>query len=133
MTNEKTKEAATTIEAILPPEIKVSPKPKREKKSVNKASSIQIVTLRPLKKVWVGYTDLKTMRRAAKVIEDDIDFDTSSTSWILVAGHNTISFVIDGEANIPKKRDKNYFLIKEGAVKEISKEEFQSLNKSTVW
>ena len=133
MTNEKTKEAATTIEAILPPEIKVSPKPKREKKSVNKASSIQIVTLRPLKKVWVGYTDLKTMRRAAKVIEDDIDFDTSSTSWILVAGHNTISFVIDGEARMPKKRDKNYFLIKEGAVKEISKEEFQNLNKSTVW
>jgi len=133
MTNEKTKEAATTIEAILPPEPKVNPKQKRKKKSVNKASPIQIVTLRPLKKVWVGYTDLTTMKRAAKVIEDDIDFDTSSTSWILVAGHNTISFVIDGKANIPKKRDKNYFLIKEGAVKEISKEEFQKLNKSTVW
>jgi hypothetical protein len=73
------------------------------------------------------------MKRAAKVIEEDIDFDTSSGSWILVAGHNAIDFVIKGKTITPKKREKNYFLIKNGKVKDISQEEFQKLNKSTVW
>ena len=129
MAREKTEEAVTVIEEILPLPIKA----KTEKKSKKKSNTIQIVTLHPTKKVWVGYTDLGTMKRAAKVIEEDIDFDTSSTSWILVAGHNAIDFVIKGKATTPKKRDKNYFLIKNGKVKDISKEAFQKLNKSTVW
>ena len=129
MAKEKTEEAVTVIEEILPLPIKAQ----AAKKSKKKSNTIQIVTLHPSKKVWVGYTDLGTMKRAAKVIEEDIDFDTSSTSWILVAGHNAIDFVIKGKATTPKKRDKNYFLIKNGKVKDISKEAFQKLNKSTVW
>ena len=133
MAQEKTEEAATAIEEVLPPQIKAKTAEKPARKTKKQSGKIQIVTLHPTKKVWVGYTDLGTMKRAAKVIEEDIDFDTSSTSWILVAGHNAINFVIKGKATTPKKRDKNYFLIKNGKVKDISKEEFQKLNKSTVW
>ncbi len=133
MAQEKTEEAATAMEEVLPPQIKTRSAKKPAKKTKKQSGKIQIVTLHPMKKVWVGYTDLGTMKRAAKVIEGDIDFDTSSTSWILVAGHNAINFVIKGKATTPKKRDKNYFLIKNGKVKDISKEEFQKLNKSTVW
>ncbi len=129
MTKKKTEEAGMVLKEILP----LSTKAQTEKKSKNKSNTIQIVTLHPTKKVWVGYTDLGTMKRAAKVIEEDIDFDTSSTSWILVAGHNAINFVVKGKTTTPKKRDKNYFLIKNGKIKDISKEEFQKLNKSTVW
>ena len=129
MSKKKTEEAGMALEEILP----LSTKAKTEKKSKNKSNTIQIVTIHPLKKVWVGYTDLGTMKRAAKVIEEDLDFDTSSTSWILVAGHNAIHFVVKDKTTTPKKRDKNYFLIKNGKIKDISKEEFQKLNKSTVW
>jgi len=107
---------------------------KTETKKISKKKlGKKIVVLHPSKKVWVGYTDLKTMKRAAKVIEDDIVFDTAESQWILVAGHNAITFLIGKRTVTPKKRDKNYFLIKKGKVKEISKEEFQQLNKSTVW
>ena len=109
------------------------PKPRKEKKVAKDSIGMGIVTLHPTKKVWVGYTDLSTMKRAAKVIEEDIDFDTSAGSWILVAGHNAINFVVKGKATTPEKRGKNYFLIKDGKVKDISQEEFQKLNKSTVW
>ena len=126
MQNEKKEETATSIETLLPPKIQEAAKAEKPKYS-------QVVTLHPAKKVWVGYTDLGTMKRAAKVIKEDIDFDTSDTSWILVAGHSTIDFIIKGKKITPKKRDKNYFLISKGKVKAISKEEFQKRNKSTVW
>ncbi len=133
MAQENTEEAVTAIEEVLPPQIKEKTVKKLPKKVKKTSGKIQIVTLHPLKKVWVGYTDLGTMKRAAKVIEEDLDFDTASTSWILVAGHNAIHFVVKGKTTTPKKRDKNYFLIKNGKIKDISKEEFQKLNKSTVW
>ena len=133
MVQEKAEEAVTSIEEVLPPQIKEEAVKSPIKKTKKKTGKIQIVTLHPMKKVWVGYTDLGTMKRAAKVIEEDLDFDTSSTSWILVAGHNAINFIVKGKTTTPKKRDKNYFLIKNGKIKDISKEEFQKLNKSTVW
>jgi len=101
----------------------------KEKRSKNKS----LVVLHPTKKIWVGYTDLTTMKRAARVIEEDIDFDTTESSWILVAGHNAFNFIIKGKTITPKKREKNYFLIEKGKAKAISQEEFQKLNKSKVW
>ena len=113
-------------------EVAAAQKQAEEKqKAVKKKKSV--VTLHPTKKVWIGYTELATMKRAAKVIEEDIDFDTTASDWILVAGHNAINFVIKGKHITPKKREKNYFLIKKGKVKAISQKEFQKLNKSTVW
>jgi hypothetical protein len=135
MVNETNADEIVSIEkkSVEQSEVASKPKPRKEKQAASSSIGMGIVTLHPTKKVWVGYTDLSTMKRAAKVIEEDIDFDTSSGSWILVAGHNAIDFVIKGKTITPKKREKNYFLIKNGKVKDISQEEFQKLNKSTVW
>ncbi len=130
MVNETNADEIVAIEETKP---KVEKKPKEKKKTEKKVNKKKVVTLHPTKKVWVGYTNLETMKRAAKVIEEDIDFDTGSGSWILVAGHNAFNFVIRGKTITPKKREKNYFLIKKGKVKSISQKEFQKLNKSTVW
>jgi len=93
----------------------------------------KVVVFHPLKKVWIGYTNLDTMKRETKVTEDDIEFDTAVGKWILVAGHGSIAFQINGEDIELEKKDKNYFLIKNGKVQSIEKEEFQKLNKSKVW
>ncbi|NKQ40858.1 MAG: hypothetical protein HF962_04730 [Sulfurovum sp.] len=98
-----------------------------------KTKQNSIVTLYPSKKVWVGYTNLSTMRRAAKVTDKELDFDTSESSWILVTGHSSVNFMVDEETVSPQGKGKSYFLIKDGGVKNISQEEFQKLNKSTVW
>jgi hypothetical protein len=135
MVNETNADEIVSIEkkSAEQSEVASNPKPRKEKQAASSSIGMGIVTLHPTKKVWVGYTDLSTMKRAAKVIEEDIDFDTSSGSWILVSGHNAIDFVIKGKATTPEKKGKNYFLIKDGKVKDISQEEFQKLNKSTVW
>ncbi len=122
-------EKKRVTETVVPTTQKVEKETQPVKKSIGKG----MVILHPLKKVWVGYTDLSTMKRAAKVIEGDIEFDTSVSRWILVAGHNAINFMIKGKVIAPKKREKNYFLIEDGKVKDITKETFQKLNKSTVW
>ena len=132
MANEvNTDEIVAITEATMPEEqANKQTTNQTEQKSV---AEEKVIVLHPLKKVWVGYTNLSTMKRVAKVIEEDVKFDTSVSSWILVAGHGAVSFVIEGQAITPKKRDKNYFLVKNGKVKNISKAEFQKLNKSTVW
>jgi len=135
LVNETNANEIVSIEKKTITKTKEASKPKVEKETqpVKKSTGKGIVILHPLKKVWVGYTDLTTMRRAAKVIEEDIEFDTSISRWILVAGHNSINFMIKGKVITPKKREKNYFLIENGKVKDITKETFQKLNKSTVW
>ncbi len=130
MVNETNADEIVAIEETKP---EVEAKPKEQKKTDKKVNQKKVVTLHPTKKVWVGYTNLKSMKRAAKVIEADIDFDTTSESWILVAGHNAFNFVIRGKTITPKKRSKNYFLIKNGKIKAIDQKKFQKLNKSTVW
>jgi len=109
----------------------VEPIKKQSKKELAKKK--KIVIFHPLKKVWIGYTNLDTMKREAKVAEGDIEFDTAAGKWILVAGHGSIVFQLNGEDIELEKKAKNYFLIKNGKVESIGKEEFQKLNKSKVW
>jgi len=100
----------------------------KETKAVSK-----VVVFSPQKKVWVGYTNLRTMKREAKVASKNIDFDTDGQSWILVTAHGGVLFEINSKVEDVSIRGKNYFLIKNGTVKSISKKEFQKLNKSKVW
>ena len=93
----------------------------------------KIVVFKPLKKVWVGYTNLSTMKREAKATKKNIEFDTDGQSWILVTAHGGVTFSIDGENKDVSVRGKNYFLIKDGEATSISHRRFQKLNKSKVW
>jgi len=108
------------------PVVEEKPKPKAKPKSSK-------VVFHPLKKVWIGYTNLKTMKRATEVTQSDISFDTSKGDWILVAAHRGMSFISGNKEIKTKKIAGNYFSIKKGKVKAITKEEFQKLNKSTAW
>jgi len=97
-----------------------------------KAAS-KVVLFKPLKKVWVGYTNLSTMKREAKATNKNIEFDTDGQSWILVTAHGGVIFSVDGEKKDVSVRGKNYFLIKDGEPTSISHKKFQKLNKSKVW
>ncbi len=91
-----------------------------------------LVVFHPRSKVWIGYTDLRTMKRTTKVTADDITFDTSKGDYILATGHGMVEF--KGK-NTLKLNDgsRHFFKIAQGEVREISHEEFQRLNKSKVW
>jgi len=108
------------------PEVAQKPKPK-PKKTISK------VVFHPLKKIWVGYTNLKTMKRKTEITKDSIDFDTSKGDWIIAAAHGAMNFTIDDKEVKVERMTGNYFLIKSGKISPISKSEFQKLNKSTAW
>ncbi|WP_292659124.1 hypothetical protein [Nitratifractor sp.] len=104
------------------------PKPAAKKTAVTDA----LVIFHPRSKVWVGYTDLRTMKRVAKVTNEDITFDTSKGDYILATGHGRVEF---RGKNSLKLADgsRHFFMIAQGGVREISHEAFQRLNKSKVW
>jgi hypothetical protein len=92
-----------------------------------------LVVMHPKAKIWVGYTNLRTMKRSAKVTTDDLTFDTARGDYILAVGHGQIDFKTrNGEKKLNDGK-RHFFMIAQGGVREISHEEFQRLNKSKVW
>jgi len=91
-----------------------------------------LVIFHPRSKVWYGYTDLRTMKRAAGVTAEDITFDTSKGDYILATGHGKVEFRGKNSLKL-KDGSRHFFMIAQGGVREISHEEFQRLNKSKVW
>ncbi|WP_456393869.1 hypothetical protein [Nitratifractor sp.] len=92
-----------------------------------------LVILHPRSKIWVGYTDLRTMKRTAKVTADDLSFDTAAGDYILAVGHGLIDFKTRNGIKKLNDGKRHFFMIAKGDVREISHEEFQRLNKSKVW
>ena len=114
---------------------KPKPKPKKEpKKEKTTRGKYKTITFHPRAKVWVGYTNLTTMKRAVATGADDITLDVSKDSYILATGHGRVEF-LSGNKELLKLGDgkKHFFKITKNGVKEISHEEFQKLNKSKVW
>ena len=92
-----------------------------------------LVIMHPRSKIWVGYTNLRTMKRTTKVTADDLSFDTAAGDYILAVGHGLIDFKTrKGEMKLNDGK-RHFFMIAKGEVREISHEEFQRLNKSKVW
>jgi len=108
----------------------VSPKPATEK---TRAVTDTLVIMHPRSKIWVGYTNLRNMKRTAKVTTEDVTFDTATGDYILAVGHGMIDFKTAGGEKKLNDGTRHFFMIAKGGVREISHEEFQRLNKSKVW
>lgn len=114
-------------------EAKQAPKPKAAK--APKASGSTLVLLHPRSKVWIGYTELRSMKRVATVTSREIPFDTATGDYIVAVGHGKLEFNGAGGKTLLKLADgkKHFFMVARGGVREISHEAFQRLNKSKVW
>jgi len=105
-----------------------------EKSASPAAAAKGAILFHPFKKIWVGYTNLRTMKRVAKVTAADLTFDTSQGDYILATGHGMVEFR-NADGTVLKLNDgqRHFFMIAKGGVREISHEAFQRLNKSKVW
>jgi len=125
------KEEQATAEAPAQ-EAAAEPAPATEE-AKQPAAAAGPVIFRPRAKIWVGYTNLRTMKRTAKVTTQEIPFDTAEGDYILATGHGLIDFkTAAGEKKLNDGK-RHFFMIAKGDVREISHEEFQRLNKSKVW
>ncbi len=86
----------------------------------------------PKYRVWLGYIDLETHKKQQKTFLDEFDLDADK-DYILAFGHGYITFDINGE----KREYKNYqdvrFSYINSELKEITLEEFKTLNKGDKW
>ena len=129
----KTGEGSAAAEASAEAEASLAPAAAPEgAERKQPAVTDTLVVFRPRSKVWIGYTDLRTMKRITKVTDEEITFDTSKGDYILAAGHGLVEF---RGKNTLKLNDgsRHFFKITEGEALEISHETFQRLNKSKVW
>ena len=137
LTQEKTAEAEREgVQAAKAPQEKQTqeaPAQAGEKTEAPAAVTDTLVVMHPRSKIWVGYTNLRNMKRTAKVTTGDITFDTATGDYILAVGHGQIDFkTANGEKRLNDGK-RHFFMIAKGDVREISHEEFQRLNKSKVW
>jgi len=108
---------------------------KPAKNSDTKKSTFKggVVVLHPKSKIWIGYTNLKSMKRAANVTTADVVFNTSKAEYIVATGHGKLKFTGKGVKIDMENGKKHFFKISKKGVEEISHELFQKLNQSKVW
>ena len=109
--------------------------PKNVKAFPTKAPDSGRIVLHPRSKVWIGYTELRSMKRVATVTSKEIPFDTAKGDYIVAVGHGKLEFDDTHGKTLLKLADgkKHFFMVARGGVREISHEAFQRLNKSKVW
>jgi len=126
------KTASTSNNTDITIDEEPAPEPPKKKKVEKKKYSV--ITFHPRSKVWLGYTNLSTMKRKVVTGSDDLKFDVSKDSYIVATGHGRVEF-LSKNRQILKLADgkKHFFKVSDKGVVEISHAEFQKLNKSKVW
>ncbi|WP_151899490.1 hypothetical protein [Sulfurimonas hydrogeniphila] len=114
--NKTLKDANTTQETAI-----------KKEKAVEK--SFKIIAR---SKVWMGYIDVATNKKYQKTFTGEFDLDPDK-EWLLIFGHGYIDVVTDTEKKEFNSKKTLRLLYKEGAVKELTFEEFKRLNRGSAW
>jgi hypothetical protein len=94
-----------------------------------KTDSLKIIAN---EKVWFGYIEFGTDQKKQTVFSDSFELDPTK-SWLLRFGHSHIEIELKGEKLNFKKGKNVQFLYQDGALKQLSMEEFKTFNKGQAW
>ncbi|MCI6989549.1 MAG: hypothetical protein MR902_08375 [Campylobacter sp.] len=86
----------------------------------------------PKANLWLGMIDMKTGKKSTLTTDKPIEIDLNSETLILT-GHGLIDTNSSGEISEFKNRNPLRFHIKDGAINEISYDEFLKLNHGKAW
>ncbi|BCX80114.1 hypothetical protein [Campylobacter sp. 19-13652] len=95
---------------------------------------VQTASLKTLKKVWVGIINLKTKSKKSYDAAAGREFviDLSQTQ-LIVAGNGGVNLITDGKKQSFNPSGAVRLLVKDGAIKQISYDEFVTLNGGKSW
>lgn len=103
---------------------------------VPQTQSVQPLSFKitPNTKVWLGYIDVSEQKKYQKTFSDELSLDPTK-EWLLAFGHGNIMVDINGVTTKFTTPRNIRFLYKNSELKEISIEEFKSLNNGNgnVW
>lgn len=86
----------------------------------------------PKSNLWIGMIDVKTGKKSTQTTDKPVEIDLNSETLILT-GHGLIDTNSSGEISEFKNRNPLRFHVKDGAVNEISYDEFLKLNHGKAW
>jgi len=95
--------------------------------SVNHKSFIE-----PHKKLWIGIIGLNTYKRTSYVGDGNYSIDPKNDQ-LITTGHGDFTMHFKGVSTQFSRMEPLDFLIKDGKLSQISKEEFKKLNRGTLW
>ncbi|MBE0495387.1 MAG: hypothetical protein IBX45_03135 [Campylobacterales bacterium] len=93
---------------------------------------VQEGTIIPNVNIWVGIVYLDTMKRASHLTSNAITLDFSREQ-IITTGHGNFTLVEEEERHAYTSQLPKRFHIKNNVLREISYQEFVTLNKGTAW
>ncbi|MBW6488516.1 hypothetical protein [Sulfurimonas sp.] len=86
----------------------------------------------PNTKVWLGYIDVAEQKRYQTTFSDELSLDPTK-EWLLAFGHGDIMIEVNGVTTKFATPRNIRFSYKNSELKEISFEEFKSLNNGNIW
>ncbi|QOG12325.1 hypothetical protein [Arcobacter sp. FWKO B] len=105
---------------------------KEEQKVSVVAQSIQKITITPTRQIWLGVIYLDDYSKREYLTSSEIGLDTSRNQLIL-AGHGHLKVTIDGNDTTSSDDNRIRFLLQDGELKMIKRQDFRDLNKGKDW
>ncbi|MEA3227825.1 MAG: hypothetical protein U9P38_02010 [Campylobacterota bacterium] len=106
---------------------------KREPKVVKKEKIVDpSLLIIPNTKVWVGYINITKNRRYQKIISEEFSLDPKY-EWLMILGHSNLSFKLNGKKVVYKNRKSLRLSYKDNKLKEVTLEEFKTINRGKKW
>jgi hypothetical protein len=105
---------------------------------VNKSEVIPVnasgkeLTIRPIYKVWYGMINMATGERIQNITAEPILIDTSK-NWLIFLGHGRLEIDASSEKTVLKEKETVRFLLENGVLKQITKDEFIARNGGKNW
>lgn len=91
-----------------------------------------VLSIKPSSKVWVGMMDLATGAKTQKVTKEPILIDTAK-NWLFIFGHGRLEIVTPSGSKMLKERNAVWFSYENGALQQLTFEQFKIKNKGSNW
>lgn len=95
-------------------------------------ASGKVLTVRPAYKVWYGMINMATGERVQNITSEPIIIDTTK-NWLIFLGHGRVEIDSAAGKTVLKEKETVRFVCENGALKQISRDEFIVLNGGKNW
>ncbi|MGZ5208748.1 MAG: hypothetical protein ACXWB0_06995 [Sulfuricurvum sp.] len=90
------------------------------------------LSINPSSKVWVGMMDIATGKKTQHITKEPIVIDTTK-NWLFVFGHGRLQIVTSEGSTTLRERNAVWFAYEDGALQQLSREEFEIKNHGSKW
>jgi hypothetical protein len=107
----------------------------KHEQNTTKASAVNIesaISIKPVKKVWVGMMDMTTGQKSQKVTKDTIVLDGTKNT-LLMFGHGRLDITTPEGTKTLQDKNTVWFTYENEKLQQITEAQFIEINKGINW